>query len=693
MKRIDSPGHVGNLFSNGDPQLGIRATVLDPEWLNNVQEEVVNTIEGAGLTLDGSSTTQLRDAIGRQAFGVNVKNFGAVGDGINDDAFAFQAAQNHIDAIGRGRINVPKGEYRIGTTTNQINGIDGTSIIVGSNTHWRAERGAKIISGARNSSFGNNCFLIRNAKNVLIEGFAADGQATSPTDRPQVFVAMEGVVERVALCDLSLRNFANFAIVYGDQETNPDFARFDNVLIRDIDIGGVTGLEGDGSGINFFPRSSRDGIAASRNLRLYNITVDVSNGSKVALEQGPQGIKINNVDGVTLDGCVCTGGRVASITVANGCRHALVAGRGRNSSLGLNITTNTNATTNETKYIMVRDWQFHADGFDGPAVGMRILGAVRGLVVPSVAMTGASMLIADNYANDLLIGDVNPENWTFGAISIVNGSLNFAPVSNAAQPPLEGAVFQSLKLTGTAGENTGRVLANGWKLKGCWFGSISADKVDGNAVTLSGEANRIGMLTVINGNPNLDSEAYALNDFGLNNTVDWIRLGGEAQNMTHFYNASNSLGGLTVRHMSGTAANASAIRITNQEATRPFKGQRQVMSREFVLEDAAETEIAMLADRDYYVAGVQVLYTEATSSDAGVLVRVGSGSGGLSHFVSITTDASAAAGASVLRQNTTGTNAFSTRYLAEGDTLTFRSEGGKTGSGRVKIIVNLIEGD
>jgi len=64
MFRIDGPGATGgNLFTDGDPGLGIPATTVTAEWLNALQEEFANVIEGAGLTLDKTDDTQLQQAI------------------------------------------------------------------------------------------------------------------------------------------------------------------------------------------------------------------------------------------------------------------------------------------------------------------------------------------------------------------------------------------------------------------------------------------------------------------------------------------------------------------------------------------------------------------------------------------------------------------------------------------------------
>lgn len=63
MFRINSSGSVEGRFSDGNPQIGQRATVVSAAWCNAIQEEIVNVILHAGIALDGGSETQLRDAI------------------------------------------------------------------------------------------------------------------------------------------------------------------------------------------------------------------------------------------------------------------------------------------------------------------------------------------------------------------------------------------------------------------------------------------------------------------------------------------------------------------------------------------------------------------------------------------------------------------------------------------------------
>lgn len=63
MHRIDGPGHINNRFSAGNPQLGQRATMVTSDWLNDVQENIVDVLRFANIDPVKGDETQLRDAI------------------------------------------------------------------------------------------------------------------------------------------------------------------------------------------------------------------------------------------------------------------------------------------------------------------------------------------------------------------------------------------------------------------------------------------------------------------------------------------------------------------------------------------------------------------------------------------------------------------------------------------------------
>ena len=63
MKRFDGINNDGGMFQDRNPAQAKLGSVLDASWLNMMQDEVINVIEGAGITLDGTKTTQLSEAI------------------------------------------------------------------------------------------------------------------------------------------------------------------------------------------------------------------------------------------------------------------------------------------------------------------------------------------------------------------------------------------------------------------------------------------------------------------------------------------------------------------------------------------------------------------------------------------------------------------------------------------------------
>lgn len=64
MHRIDDPSAApGGLFTEGDPVTSVPGTVVTADWLNSVQEEIANVIQGAGDALDKPDNAQLLAAI------------------------------------------------------------------------------------------------------------------------------------------------------------------------------------------------------------------------------------------------------------------------------------------------------------------------------------------------------------------------------------------------------------------------------------------------------------------------------------------------------------------------------------------------------------------------------------------------------------------------------------------------------
>lgn len=98
MHRIDTPtaqqdkfGQGKNGFTNGDPATGRRATDLNSDMWDAVQEEICTAIEEAGITLDKSKHNQLSQAIKKA---ISDGGFLVINKNLSDVADVAKARQN-----------------------------------------------------------------------------------------------------------------------------------------------------------------------------------------------------------------------------------------------------------------------------------------------------------------------------------------------------------------------------------------------------------------------------------------------------------------------------------------------------------------------------------------------------------------------------------------------------------------------
>jgi hypothetical protein len=78
------------------------------------------------LTVLSDSSTARRDLSARFGEVTNVRDFGAVGDGVTDDTASFQAALNRLNTLGGGTLFCPPALYRL---TASLRGYTNTSIV------------------------------------------------------------------------------------------------------------------------------------------------------------------------------------------------------------------------------------------------------------------------------------------------------------------------------------------------------------------------------------------------------------------------------------------------------------------------------------------------------------------------------------------------------------------------------------
>lgn len=96
MHKIDGAGHVANSWVPEDIPTNRPPTEITADWMNAIQEELVNVVEGAGLTLNKPENTQLLTAINRLIKGGDYKESVRVA---TDVAINLAAPGANIDGI------------------------------------------------------------------------------------------------------------------------------------------------------------------------------------------------------------------------------------------------------------------------------------------------------------------------------------------------------------------------------------------------------------------------------------------------------------------------------------------------------------------------------------------------------------------------------------------------------------------
>lgn len=102
-------------FKDGNKTLGVAATIVNAEYLNNVQEELCNVIEPTGIVLDTNDRTQLKQAIRIMLSGADVTARFTTTANINLNGLGTQAGGDWSSGLTAGDIIFPKNQ----TTASQ----------------------------------------------------------------------------------------------------------------------------------------------------------------------------------------------------------------------------------------------------------------------------------------------------------------------------------------------------------------------------------------------------------------------------------------------------------------------------------------------------------------------------------------------------------------------------------------------
>jgi hypothetical protein len=265
--------------SSGKVATSTNVTSTELDYLDGVTSAIQTQLDGkANNSITATGSTAARSLANRFADVVNVKDFGAVGDGVTDDTAAFQTAAN-----ASLHIFIPTGSYKITsqilcqTATNIIGSGRSSTTIIASGTSdvfvWQSSgflTGAGIFNLSINGTAkaGGNCIkavkVARfNVRNISIiggyNGIYIEGQNVASIQNTWI----SGLIGQYAIKN------------YGSASTRADVLDIDDVQI--------------GFGTN--TASSPNGIVIDSNID----TVDIRH---VGIVKGYRGLSIVNTDGI-----------------------------------------------------------------------------------------------------------------------------------------------------------------------------------------------------------------------------------------------------------------------------------------------------------------------------------------------------------------------------------------------------------
>ena len=413
----------------------------------------INTSKLASVTATGS--TQPRSLSDRFADVVNVKDFGAVGDGTTDDTTAIQAAINSVSSGGT--IFIPKGTYII---NSQLNLRSGNSIV-----------GESRYSSTLKAANGFNGNILRTTgtspNNISVRTLGFNGNSTEQTSGNL----------------LNFEDVTSFEI----SECNFKDAYTESILLRSCSKGQVSNNEcinsgGDGISLSFTSPTLGKNISINNNyinnpseagINLSgqkHVTVtgnvvehDATGGTH---SSGHGGIRLTN--GSTL--CVATGNSVQGmsrglfVVSTAGVLNTLVGNTISNSGLqGILIEQSSQLVSSNT----IDDSGKIADSSSPFGFGIQVSGACQSVQIQNNSITGNTtmekgIVMTTTGSQNVIVGNRISGNTAaaltnegggknifrdnqFNNRDLASGETEIASASTIVLPP-DGSIFN---ITGT----------------------------------------------------------------------------------------------------------------------------------------------------------------------------------------------------------------------------------------------------
>lgn len=134
MHKTKGDGNLNGQFRDTSSQTGTQGTVVDADWLNTVQNELVNLLEDNNVTLDDTDNSQIATLLHNVLRGI----FNQVGMSKNDAGASDTAIVNIIDGLGMLLNNPEPGNADSMTTNFSAYGVR-INHLTNSNIRWTCE--------------------------------------------------------------------------------------------------------------------------------------------------------------------------------------------------------------------------------------------------------------------------------------------------------------------------------------------------------------------------------------------------------------------------------------------------------------------------------------------------------------------------------------------------------------------------
>lgn len=225
---------------------------------------------------------------------VNVKAFGAQGNGVNDDTTKINAAINSLPASG-GTVYIPEGTYMI-NTGNPYNPVTNTTCISLKNNITIKMTENTILKAITNAFNNYAIFLVRAVSNVTIEGGILQGERYTHTGpaagQVGVGVWLEGATN-VTIRDMTCKEF------WGDGI----YTLYHSILgnTKKVSVENVSFIDNRRQGIS---------ICANENFRVINCSFETTQGTDPAAGIDIEPELGGTVKDVTITGNVFKGNKI-----------------------------------------------------------------------------------------------------------------------------------------------------------------------------------------------------------------------------------------------------------------------------------------------------------------------------------------------------------------------------------------------